>query len=270
MTESLYYIPGTMDITAENRAGDKRKLQIDEDYLLENRAAEHRLIITVLQPGEETYTLSYDARILIPQGSTNITYSNYASITLFGKQISSGSDSKVLTEVSSAAKSHSMVIKKVIDGTDAVLPGAEFGLYAVNGEKVAEGITDENGELRFQTDLEAGIILQEHSAFYLLEQKAPDGYLCSPTKYWFFFCDHEDVCSKDAALSEQYTDILRFTERDENDVTIGNRRSSYELPATGGPGYRPLTLGGTAIMLAAAAGGGLRRSRSRRRNRPQA
>jgi len=66
------------------------------------------------------------------------------------------------------------IIKKA-EGTNALLPGAVFGVYdAATDTKVAELVTDENGEA-VTGNLPAG-------AFYLLEKTAPSGFILSTEK----------------------------------------------------------------------------------------
>ena len=57
-----------------------------------------------------------------------------------------------------------------------MLSGAKFGIYNEREERVAVGVTNENGVLT---------ISLEKGRYYLKELKAPNGYLLNSTKYPF-------------------------------------------------------------------------------------
>lgn len=69
-----------------------------------------------------------------------------------------------------------LVLSKVDAETEALLPGAGFRIYDVNGEVIREGVTDKKGNVEF--DLEFG-------TYYYQEFDAPEGYVVDDTKYEF-------------------------------------------------------------------------------------
>ena len=69
-----------------------------------------------------------------------------------------------------------LVLSKVDAEAEALLPGAGFRIYDVNGEVIREGVTDKKGNVEF--DLEFG-------TYYYQEFDAPEGYVVDDTKYEF-------------------------------------------------------------------------------------
>lgn len=266
MTETLYYLPGTMEITAETRDGTQRTLTLDTDYTLESDATQHKLIITILNPAEEMYTLTYDTAIIVPEGSTRISYSNSATVNLFGETFEASSDKKFVTDVTISAKNFSVKVLKQDEISLSPLEGSVFGLFAENGEKITEGTTDKNGEISFVTNVSNGIILREHIPFYIMEIKAPSGYITDETKHWIFFCAEDDSCNADDQLYSKYEGIVRFTSDKSERLTITNRHGYY-LPETGRHGCLIYISGGTGIMILTLLWAyRIRRKRERRQN----
>ena len=114
-------------------------------------------------------------------------------------------------------------VTKFDTDSNKLLPGAAFTLYAADKTtEVGKGETDANGMLTF-TGLEAG-------TYYLLETKAPSGYIRS-TEYI------EINVNNDADLDDGIADNY-VNEK------VGNKTA----PHTGGAGTMLYTAGGTALI----------------------
>lgn len=238
MSETLVYIPGTMAITAEDTAGTLRRLTYGTDYTLEYLPEAHRINITVRDPGTEKYTLQYDAQIVIPPGAVSVGYENYAEIELFGKQMQSEVEEKILAEITIAAKHYRVTIQKTDAETHAALPGAVFGLFTENGEQIISGQTDENGTLVFQTNVTAGVILKEHTPYYLQETEAPAGYRRDAEIHWLVFCDGDDSCGTCRTVTAGFPGMIRVPAVIGVIMELENSPGGYALPQTGGSGIR--------------------------------
>lgn len=247
MSETLVYVPGTMVITADDGKGNVRTLNYGTDFTLENLPSEHKIIITVYNPGTDKYTLQYDAQIVIPQGSTSVGYSNFASVELFGKQMTTESEEKVVADISIVAKNYSVTVYKKDSSDGKALSGAVFGLYSVNGEKTAEGATDENGHLTFRTDVSNGVILKEHTSYYIREITPPDGYKLDGKKHWLVFCDGTGECEICDSIVAEHSGTVRIPAESGVVIEIENKKDGYVLPATGGRGINLTFVSGVLL-----------------------
>lgn len=267
MSETLAYIPGTMVITAEDTDGSLRQMTHGTDYTLEYLPADHRINITVRNPGSEKYILQYDAQIVIPPGAVNVGYANYAEITLFGKQMQTETEEKILAEITVAAKNYRVTVQKTDAETHAALPGAVFGLFTENGESIVSGQTDETGTLIFRTNVTAGVILKEHTPYFLQELEAPAGYLADSSPHWLVFCDGADSCETCRAIMAGFPGMIRVPAAEGAVLALENARSGYVLPETGGSGIRLSRLYRTGGLLLTAGSllAGLHRRRKRER-----
>ena len=276
MTKTLAYISGSLVITAEDQAGNTSTLQPGTDYTItydgtgNEQDAQgnpvHVMEIILLHPQPVKYILDYDATLIIPPGQTeDVKYSNSATITLWGKDLSSDSLEKFYAEINIAATNHSVELhkKEALNGT--ALAGATFGLFNKHGGLVTSGVTDRTGCLRFETVVDQGIILQDHVLYYLQEIQAPPGYRLDDTKHWFVFCNSK------AAVCDDCSDILK----DLNGYripydTLGvieaeNEIMNYDLPATGGPGIYPLILVSVIFVMTPLVYGSIQRRKRERR-----
>ena len=265
MTETLVYIPGTMVITAENLNGKVRTLEYGVDYTLEYVADKHRINMNIVEPRIEKYTFKYDAQIVIPKGATSVKYSNSASVEMLGRSISRGTGEKYVADINIEAKNYEITVHKVDSSTKNALPGAEFELCMSNGEIIAKGTTDTNGDLSFKTDVAAGIILREHMEYYIRESKAPEGYKADENKHWVVFCDGTDDCEKCFAFKKTYSEIVRVPASRGVTVEMENTTFSYELPATGSVGTLWYTIGGLLLMAVSLLSGYVLRRKKERR-----
>ena len=276
MSETLAYISGSLVITAEDTNGNVTTLHQGKDYTVVydgtgNKKDEagnkvHVLDIVILHPQPVMYTLDYDATLIMPEQVTGaIKYSNSAKITLWGESIKDNAVEKVYADINIAAKSYNVKMFKTCAETNKPLGGATFGLYNANGGLITTGVTDENGELLFQTNVVEGIILREHILYYMEELRAPQGYRLDDTKYWFCFCDKttEDcqVCA------ETIADIkaTRIPFEKIGKVHATNELTKYALPSTGGPGSYPLILVSVICFITPLVYGFIRRRKRERR-----
>ena len=163
------------------------------------------------------------------------------------------------------------VVKK-IDESDEALGGAEFTLYRKNedgtigesfGVATSSSYTANKGKLVFQ-----GVDGATNGSirYYLKETKAPDNYSINDTIYEIWVSDIDTTANPD---SPTYTVKVKvkgtedntaapFTSitygqaySGENSVTVKDTKLST-LPSTGGIGTTIFTIGGCAIMIAAA------------------
>ena len=251
MTQTLAFISGSLVITAEDTAGNRTTLRQDVDYTVtydgtghvtdDNGKPVHVLEITILHPQPEMYILDYDATLVLPPGTTQaVKYSNCATVTIWGKDVTVESDEKVYADINIAARSYRVEMYKTDSLTGDPLSGATFGLFNKQGGLITSGITDADGSIPFETNIIQGIILREHVLYYIQELKAPQGYRLDDTKYWFCFCNHKgETCVTCDQLLAGY-DGLRVPFDQIGMVHVGNEPMIYDLPATGGCGVSPI------------------------------
>lgn len=276
MTQTLAYISGSLVITAEDANGNTSTLQQGVDYTVaydgtgnaidKTGTPVHVLDIVILRPQPVMYLLDYDATLIIPVGATQaVKYNNSATITLWGQDISDESAEKVYPEINVAAKSYQVELHKKSSLTGEPLGGATFGLFNDRGGLITSDVTDEKGELLFQTNIIEGIVLREHVLYYMQELKAPPGYQLDATKYWFCFCnDMADSCETCNEVMAG-TNAFRIPFEQIGKVHAENDLMHYDLPATGGPGIYPLILASVVLILTALVYGFIRRRNQERR-----
>ena len=253
MTDTLAFISGSLVITAEDANGNITTLQQGTDFTVtydgtgsqtDAQGKEvHVLDIVILHPQPVMYILDYDATLVLPKHVTGgIKYSNSATISLWGEAITDTSTEKVHAEINIAAKSYKVEMFKTCALTNEPLPGATFGLYNEEGGLITTNVTDNAGQLLFQTNVAEGIILREHVLYFMQELRAPPGYQLDSTKYWFCFCDEAgDSCRTCAEILAE-TDAVRIPFEKIGKVHATNQLMDYDLPATGGAGVYPLIL----------------------------
>ena len=251
MTETLVYVSGSLVITAEDANGNVSALKQGADYTVtydgtggetdEQGKPVHVLDIVILHPQPVMYTLDYDATLIIPADVTEaIRYTNSASISLWGEKIDDTTEEKIYADINIAAKNYKVEMFKTCAQSGEPLGGATFGLYNAQGGLISTDVTDENGELAFQSNIIEGIILREHILYYMQEIKAPPGYQLDDTKFWFCFCNEtEGVCQTCTQILAG-TDAQRIPFEQIGKVHAANQLAVYDLPATGGPGIYPL------------------------------
>ena len=278
MTDTLAYISGSLVITTENASGHTSILRQGEDFTVtydgtgEQTDASgnkvHVLDIVILNPQPVMYTLDYDTTLIIPEHvSGAIKYNNSASITLWGRDITDSDVEKVYADINIAAKSYSVDLFKTCALTDQPLPGATFGLYNAQGGLIASAVTDANGNIRFQTNIVEGIILREHTLYYLQEIQPPPAYQLDETKYWICFCNSTDASCVDCDKTMIETEALRIPFEQVGIVHIVNNPVSIELPETGGTGTYVYILCGLVLILGPLVYGFRLRRRCERRSK---
>ena len=276
MTDTLAFISGSLVITTEDATGKLSTLQQNVDYTVlydgtgTRKDAQgnpvHVLDIVILHPQPVMYILDYDATLIIPAHVTEgVKYSNSASISLWGKDITDTTIEKVYAEINIAAKSYKVQMFKTCAETGKPLGGATFGLYNAQGGLITTAVTNANGEILFQTNIVEGIILREHILYYMQELRTPPGYQLDDTKRWFCFCDQvTDTCEICSQIIGQ-ADISRIPFDQIGKVHISNEPINYRLPDTGGPGIYPLLPVSVLFIVTPLVYGFIRRRKQERR-----
>lgn len=277
MTDSLAFISGSLVITAEDAAGNTTTLRQGTDFTVtydgtgkkkdENGKPVHTLDIVITNPQPVKYTLSYDTALIYPeQVSGGIKYSNSASITLWGQSIKDTSVEKVYADINIAAKSYKVELYKTSAADDKLLlPGATFGFYNEQGGLITSAATDSNGYLHFQTDIVRGIVLQEHTLYYIQEMRAPPGYKLDDTKHWLCFCDKKDNYCETCSTLIAGRNALRIPFEQVGQFRVSNQIATYQLPATGGTGTYPLILVSVSFIITPLVYISIRRRKRKRR-----
>ena len=259
MTDTLAYISGSLVITTENVNGHTSVLQQDVDYTVtydgtgnitdSNGKKVHVLDIVILNPQPVMYILDYDATLILPEQVTGgVKYSNSASITLWGKEVTEDSAEKVYADINISAKRYAVELFKTCAVTNKPLPGATFGLYNAQGGLIATGITNADGKLMFETNITEGIILREHVLYYLQEIHPPTAYRLNDVKYWFCFCNSTaDTCEACNKIQVD-VDAIRIPFEKVRVIHAVNYPANVELPATGGIGTHLYILCGLILV----------------------
>lgn len=260
MTDTLAYISGSLVITAENSNGNIITLRQGVDYTVtydgtgnqtDNSGKKvHVLDIVILHPQPVMYILNYDTTLIMPEQLTGgVKYSNSATITLWGEEITDNGVEKVYADINIAAKSYAVELFKTCALTNKPLSGATFGLYNAQGGLIVTGATNAEGKLMFQTNVTMGIVLQEHVAYYLQEIHPPLAYQLDETQYWFCFCDGtSDFCEECNVISSE-VDAIRIPFEQVGLVDIVNYPTNLVLPATGGIGTPIYILCGLVLVF---------------------
>ena len=260
MTDTLAYISGSMVITTENENGHTSVLRQGLDYTItydgtgdktdSSGKKVHTLDIVILNPQPVMYILDYDTTLIMPEHITGgVKYSNSATITLWGEDITEPTHEKVYADINIAAKSYSVKMFKTCAVTNKPLTGATFGIYNAQGGLISSGVTDANGKLAFNTNVIEGIILREHELYYLKEIQPPPAYQLDDTKHWICFCSETgDSCKEcEKILLEEYAFRIPFEQV--GIVDVENHPTNIELPATGGIGKQIYVLCGLILMF---------------------
>ena len=261
MTDSLAFISGSLVITTEDAAGNTTTLRQGTDFTItydgtgtkkdENGKPVHILDIVIQNPQPVQYTLIYDTMLIYPQQvSGGIKYGNSVSITLWGQPIKGDSVEKVYADINIAAKSYKVELYKVsAEDSKLFLPSAIFGLYNEHGGLITTATTDNNGYLYFQTNIVKGIVLREHTLYYIQEMRAPPGYKLDDTKHWFCFCDKKDDYCDTCSTLIAGKNALRIPFEQVGQFRVSNQVATYQLPATGGSGTYPLILVSVSFII---------------------
>ena len=241
MSNTLVYIPGSLVVQTEDSAGVTSQLVYGKDYTLMVGEAGNKLEIEIFNPGALKYTFNYDCRITVPPGQTSLMFDNSAKISLFGKVFEDKQTPQQVTNVAVSAASYSINVQKLDAdvNTNIALPGAVIGFFAHNGEKILEYTTDQSGMLTFSTDITKGVIIREHTLYYIEELRAPDGYMLDNTRHHVFLCDNTGPpCEKCEAIAtlEHGEGAIRVENGKPGNITLYNQRAGPLFPETGGTG----------------------------------
>ncbi len=117
--------------------------------------------------------------------------------------------------------SEGITITKYRTNTTIGLPGATIGVFDVNGNKVAEKVTGENGQVTF-TGLEVG-------SYYYKEISAPEGYVLNNTEYHFTVNNDGTVTHGDETTFIIYNDRVTMSEG----ITITKYRTNTTIGLPG-------------------------------------
>lgn len=238
MSNTLVYIPGTLLVKTEDAEGNTGQLVYGEDYMLTVGGSGNKLAIEIYDPGPLKYSFYYDCRITVPPGQTSLMFDNAAKVTLFGQVFEDEQTPQQVTNVAVSANAYALNVQKLDAETGNILPDAQIGFFAQNGEKIMEYASDHHGELHFKTDITKGIIMREHVLYYVQEIRPPPHYMLDETKHYLFFCDKETPCEKCAQMAnvENGANALRVQSGKPGNITLFNQEMLYLLPATGGRG----------------------------------
>ena len=231
--------------------------------------------------GNAFFTIDFDATYLktLAEASKNrkfkITYDAVITddaITEIGEnesKIEYDNGQKVDTEYTYTV-SFDGIAKKVGEGEDEEgLSGATFTLYKGWVDANDNGMIESNEATLVQTvttdDASGNTVdfkgLDADETYYLVETAAPSGYTVNTTVYTITFDNVErneqtGVVTYDVIVNgagdEKSTTVTYGQKVDTPVVTIENTKL-HRLPSTGGIGTTIFTIGGCAIMIAAAA-----------------
>ncbi len=239
MSETLVYIPGSLVVKTEDIDGNVGQLVYGDDYTLTVGGSGNKLNIEIFNPQAVKYSFAYDCRITVPAGETSILFDNSAKITLFGEVFEQQQAPKQVTNVAASATTYRVNVQKNdVSHQNKPLPGALIGFFAQNGEGILQYSSNEVGQLSFETDISKGIIIREHTLYYVQEIHAPPGYVTDKTRHYLYFCDKSEPCDKCRQMAniENGENAIRVENGQPETVTLYNREGDPLLPSTGGYG----------------------------------
>ena len=286
MSDNLFYMLGSINITATDEDGVVQVLTYGEDYTLETVDEDgnpdlHHLKITILYPGQYKYQITY--QVTAEPGSEGNQYTNSASVDIWGNHFEDVQTGKI-SDFSSAAEEYVLSIHKTdIDDPNRVVPGATYGIYSSQRELLAEETTGGNGIAHFKGDPAAGFILASNQLYYLQETAAPEGYQLSETRYWFYYSDsdqeeinrlietakavgiyRDEDGDAQAVPNHGYTEEpIEGSSETAEPVEVTDQRIWYELPETGSTGTIMYTIAG--LLLTGSAVTALYREKCKKR-----
>ncbi len=255
MSQTLLFMPDSLQITAEDRDDKVVTLVKDTDYTVEynnSGVKNHTVTVKLLHPGAYKYVMTYNAAVYIPTGTTDFTYSNTASVQLFGKNYSDEVQATDTAQTAAGGETYGVTLKKVTDSDQTkTLSGAVFGVYSSGGTKLTEVTTGTDGTVQVQTDTSKGIVFLPHTLYYFQEITPPEGYQLNTQKYWFWFCNQESSGCKDCPKTEEEKTFCLPASG--GTVSVSNKQipTGHELPDTGGAGTTAYATGGLIAVIGA-------------------
>ncbi len=113
------------------------------------------------------------------------------------------------------------IVTKYQTGSEIPLAGAKIGLFDINGNKLQEKTTGENGQVNFGK-LEVG-------NYYYQELEAPVGYVLNHTQYQFTVENNGTITYKEGTTKIIYNDKVTT----ENEFVVTKYRAETETPLAG-------------------------------------
>lgn len=172
-------------------------------------SVQHLSIITATVPDATPMIFEYAYNVWLPDGSTADKAQEWErpqvknTVALTG--VSDGSSSeeskiewKETQTEAGITYDHSLILYKVEEGNyGKTLPGAEFTLYDASKNQIGTYTTDKNGSFIIKWD-ETGKTFEHNKLYYLVETKAPEGYLMPDQleEYCFYFSSKEDTTNR--------------------------------------------------------------------------
>lgn len=199
---NLAYVPGTLYIEREDINRKRKWLKQNEDYeveYIEGENGQNKLNIKFKNPGKYKYYLYYYAQVVVLDENSNSVDTENTSTLKFLYNPSRTINYTYDNEYDWVQEEYKLTINKVDEADNTKkIKGSKFGLYSVqDGIKIAEGITDENGQLVFQSDLERNIPLTAGIRYYVKELEAPEAYYLDDASYLFEYKIVNDTSSEE-------------------------------------------------------------------------
>ncbi len=257
---NLKYIPGSINIVAEDIDGNVTELKYEQDYNFECESLDsgNRFEIELLKLGRYKYTITYRTSIFNGNQNTNVQISNNVSLGLYGNIYGYSEPTyRFVKNVDYYDEWDYLryminILKVDFYDNEIYLPNAEFGLYTADDYQIATAVTDENGGCLFQTDVEKGIIFRTDSMYYIQEITPPSGYELDTKKYWFYFGKKQNT-EMEEEMNEKYPGIsISHVPLSPNKEYILNMQITNEklfvLPKTGGNSVNGFIIAGVIVM----------------------
>lgn len=266
--QNLRYIKGSVQITAENEAGDIFDLVYgeDKDYIVidtyDPDLNTGNVEIQIMNIGAYKYDIKYSARIDGDTDDDMVEIKNDVSISE-GDQGTGGGVirygyAREAYYNSFYAQKYDVTVHKTDKNDARNLGRAEYGLYAEDGKLIAQHTTNAEGLLSFATDVVEGIIYELDKPYYIQEITPPEGYSLDTKKYWFYFS-----ASQNSELKQSF-DInhtgegeLKYISPESSDATSYKLNLEltdekvYILPETGGAGSEIFIVSGICMICTA-------------------